>query len=160
MKKNATLSFLMVALLGIAPLSLAAQHEASGHENGKTTAKEVRREVTDAAEAIKNYTADKRDEGAKKAKAALDALDVRIEAMEARIDKNRDKMDAAAREQARSTLHALRKQRVQVAEWYGGLKNSSADAWGQMKTGFSDAYKSLRHAWEKADRQYGEDDKK
>jgi hypothetical protein len=160
MKKNASLSVLMAALLGVAPLSLASSHEVPGQENGKTTSREVRREVPDAAEAIKNYSADKRDEAAKKAKTSLDALDVRIAAMEARIDKNWDRMDAAAREQARSTLDALRKQRVQVAEWYGGLKNSTADAWERMKTGFSDSYKSLRHTWEKADRKYGGDDKK
>jgi phage-related minor tail protein len=116
--------------------------------------------VTDAAEAIKNYTVDKRDEAARKAKAALDALDVRIHALEARIDRNWEKMDKVSREQARSTLEALQKQRVEVAEWYGGLKNSTADAWEHTKKGFSDAYKSLRNTWEKADREYREDEKK
>lgn len=160
MKNNAGLSFLMAALLCVPSLGMAAQRETSGHENGKTTAAEVRRDVADAADAIKAYSADKREEAAKKAKSALDALDARIGAMEARIDKNWDKMDAAARQNARNTLEALRKQRVQVAEWYGALKNSSAEAWEHMKTGFSEAYKSLRHTWEKADRQYGEDEGK
>lgn len=160
MKKRTTLSLIAVALLGLAPLSHASPQETSRQENDKTTAKEVRQEVADAAEAIKNYTADKRDEAAKKAKAALDALDARIEAMEGRIDKNWDKMDQAAREQARNALKAMRKQRVQVAEWYGSLKNSTADAWEHMKKGFSEAYGSLRRAWEKAEREYKEEDKK
>lgn len=155
MKKRTTVSLLTVALLGIAPLSHASQHE-----NDKTTAKTVRQEVADAAEAIKHYTADKRDEAASKAQAALDALDARIDAMEARIDKNWDKMDKAARERARSTLKALREQRVEVAEWYGGLKNSTTGAWEHMKAGFSDAYKSLRGAWEKAEKEYKEEDRK
>lgn len=146
MKKRTTVSLITVALLGLAPPSLASQHE-----KDKTTAKAVRHEVADAAEAIKQYGADKRDEAAKKAQAALDALDARIEAMEARIDRNWDKMDKAAREQARSRLKALREQRVEVAEWYGGLKNSTAEAWDQMKAGFSGAYTSLRRTWEKAE---------
>lgn len=157
MKKHTTLSLIAVALLGIAPLSGASQDEASKQQDDKTTAKEVRHEVADAAEAIKNYSADKRDEAAKQAKAALDALDARIEALDARIDKNWDKMDQAAREQARSTLKALRQQRIQVAEWYGGLKDSTTAAWDHMKKGFSDAYKSLRSSWEKAEREYQED---
>lgn len=146
MKKRTTLSLITVALLGLAPPSHASQHE-----KDKTSAKAVRHEVADAAEAIKQYGADKRDEAAKKAQAALDALDARIEAMEARIDRNWDKMDKAAREQARSRLKALREERVEVAEWYGGLKNSTAEAWDQMKAGFSGAYTSLRRTWEKAE---------
>jgi hypothetical protein len=155
MKKHTTLSLITVMLLGIAPLS-----HASPDDNDKTTAKEVRQETVDAAEAIKNYTADKRDEAAVKARAALVALDARIEALEVRIDKNWDKMDKAARDQARSTLKALRKQRVEVAEWYGSLQNSTASAWEHMKKGFTDAYGSLRRAWEKAEREYREEDKK
>lgn len=146
MKKHTTLSLIAVALLGLAPPSPASQHE-----KDKTSAKAVRHEVADAAEAIKQYGADKRDEAAKKAQAALDALDARINAMEARIDRNWDKMDQAARERARSSLKALREQRIEVAEWYGGLKNSTAEAWDQMKAGFSGAYTSLRRTWEKAE---------
>jgi len=146
MTQRTTLALITVALLGLAPLSPAAQHEKE-----KTSAKAVRHEVADAAEAIKQYGADKRDEAARKAQAALDALDARIEALEARIDRNWDKMDQAAREQARSSLKTLRKQRVEVAEWYGALKNSTAEAWDQMKAGFSGAYTSLRRTWEQAE---------
>jgi hypothetical protein len=154
MKQYFALSLMSLSLLGIAPPSQAAQHE-----NDKTTAKEVRQEVTDAAEAIKGYTADQRDEAAKKAKAALAALDARIDALEARIDKNWDKMDKAARAQARSTLQALRRQRVEAAEWYGQLQSGTAEAWEHTKKGFSDAYRSLQQAWEKAERGYQEDKK-
>ncbi len=146
MKKRTALSLITVALLGLAPPSPASQHE-----KDKTSAKAVRHEVADAAEAIKQYGADKRDEAAKKAQAALDALDARINALEVRIDRNWDKMDKAAREQARSRLKALREQRVEVAEWYGGLKNSTVEAWDQMKAGFSGTYTSLRRTWEKAE---------
>jgi hypothetical protein len=160
MKKSPTLSLIAVALLGIATASPASQHEAAKPESGKTTAKEVRQEMSDATEAIKGYTADKRDEAAAKAKAGLDALDARINALEARIDKNWEKMDKAAREKARNTLKELRKQRVEAAEWYGSLKNGTAEAWEQTKKGFSDAYTSLQRAWKKAERDYQEDGKK
>ncbi len=160
MKKRTALLLIALALLSTPPLVLASEYDASSHENDKTTAKDVRHDVADTAETIKNYTADKRDEAASKAKAALDALDVRINALEAQIDQNWEKMDKAAREQARSTLDALHQQRVQAAEWYGALKNSTARAWEHMKHGFSDAYRSLRNASEKAEREYQNDEKK
>ena len=160
MKKPTILSLMAVALLVGAPLNYAAWHEPPKQETDKPPSRETQQELTDAAEAIKNYTADKREEAAKKAQAALDALDTRIDALEKQIDKDWDKMNKAAREQARSSLKALHEQRVQVAEWYGGLKNSTASAWEDMKKGFSDAYKSLRQTWEKAEREYQQKDEK
>ncbi|MBR0565513.1 hypothetical protein J5J83_05195 [Azoarcus sp. L1K30] len=127
--------------------------------NDQTTAKEVRHEVIDAADAIKDYTVDKRDEAAAKAKAALDSIDGRIETMQARIEKKWGRMDAAAREKARQSLRALQRERVEVAEWYGGLKNSSAAAWEHTKAGFSKAYRALRTGWEKAEQEYADDSK-
>jgi hypothetical protein len=50
--------------------------------------------------------------------------------LETRIDTDWDKLDNAAREKAWATLKVLRKQRTQAAEWYGSIKNSSADMFG------------------------------
>ncbi len=160
MKKHIAPLLATMALVGVAPLGLASEHDAYTHANDKTTAKDVHRELADTTETIKNYSADKRDEATVKAKAALDALDVRINALETQIDQNWEKMDKAAREQARSTLDVLHKKRIETAEWYGALKNSTAKAWEHMKHGFSDAYKSLRTASEKAEREYQKDDRK
>lgn len=88
---------------------------------------------------------------------ALEKLDGRIDTLETRIDDNWDKMDKAAREKARASLKALRNQRIQLAEWYGGLKQGSASAWEHMKTGFADAYQALNDAWGKAKIEFGAD---
>jgi hypothetical protein len=71
------------------------------------------------------------------------------------VDKNWGKMNEAARKEARENLRALRKQRNQVAEWYGSMKTSSADAWGHIKTGFFDAYKALEDVWKKSEKEFG-----
>ena len=125
--------------------------------NDKTSIEDVKKEARDFTQALKAYTADQRDEAIKKAKAALDDLDKRIDALELRIDNSWDKMDKAARENARASLTALRKRRSQVAKWYGSLKSSSTEAWGHMKKGFSDAYDSLYDAWEKSEKEFGSD---
>lgn len=156
MKKMFLLSAL--AMLAIAPLGNAADQTSDNQAKEKTTAKEVRKEIGDAAEAIKNYSIDKRDEAAKKAKESLDDLDSRISALELKIDKDWDKMGKAAREQARKSMKQLHEQRIKVAEWYGGLQMSTANAWEHTKKGFSEAYEDLKNAWEKAEREYQKDE--
>lgn len=49
---------------------------------------------------------------------------------------------------ARNEVHKNpRKQRNQVAEWYGSMKTSLVDAQGHMNNGFSDAYQTLGMLW-------------
>lgn len=136
--------FTIVTLFCSMPLCFADS------SNDEATLKHVKKEVADAARAIKAYSVDQRDEAVKKAKASLDDLDASIEQLQASIDKKWDQMNQASREKARATMEKLGRQRNQVAEWYGGLKHSSAGAWDNVKQGFSDAYGTLADSWEKA----------
>lgn len=142
------LIFILICMFGITSLSHAKISK------NKTSIKEVKQETQDLIQTLKAYTIEKRDEAVHKTKAALDNLDERIEELEARVDESWSKMDKAAREKARANLKALRKQRTQVAEWYGSLKNSTGDAWEHIKRGFSDAYKALNDAWEKSEKEF------
>lgn len=137
-----------ILVLGVTPLSYAQTG------NANTSIDEVKKETQDLLQTIGSYTADKRDEAVQKAKEGLNKLDKRIDELEARTDKNWDKMKEATRKEARENLRVLRKQRNQVAEWYGSMKTSSADAWDHMKKGFSDAYKVLEDAWEKSEKEF------
>lgn len=125
-------------LLAVSPLSLAAEAPA-----GKTTAKDVSR-------TIKGYTVTQRDEAVKSAKAAMDELDASIRRLERKTASEWDKMDEAARRKARVTLDALHRERNELSEWYGGLKHSSAEAWDEVKNGFSKSYDTLKGAFGKA----------
>jgi len=147
MKSNIC-ALMLIGILGVTSLCCAQT------ENASTSIEEVKKETQDLLQTIGSYTADKRDEAVQKAREGLIKLDKRIDELEARIDKNWDKMNEAARKEARENLRALRKQRNQVAEWYGSMKTSSADAWDHMKKGFSDAYKALKDAWEKSEKEF------
>ncbi len=138
-------------------LFLAMPAGIAGETDDKATLKKAQKEVAEAAQAIKNYSADQRDEAVKKVKSSLDALDASIDRLQASIDKKWDQMSQTSREKARATMKKLRKQRNQVAEWYGGMKHSSAGAWDQMKKGFSDAYESLHDSWKKAAAEFKSD---
>src|SRR5258708_10976523 len=121
------------------PLSFAAESSGS-----KSTAKDIAKKADETSRAIKNYTVAQRDEAIKNAKAALDDADRRIDRMERKLDSEWERMDQATRKRARATLDALRRERNEAAEWYGGLKHSSAGSWEQVKTGFVKNYEGLK----------------
>jgi len=140
-------SLALGALLAGSPLSPAA--EPSG-----TTAKDISRKAGETGRAIKDYTVEQRDEAIKNAKAALDDVDARIRRMERKLDNEWDKMDQAARKRARATLNALRRERNEAAEWYGGLKHSSAESWEQVKAGFAKSYEVLKESFARARKEF------
>jgi len=152
-KKALGYSFMIcsVFILGVAPLGQAAM------KSGKTSAAEVKQETEDLLKTLQSYTIEQREEAIRKTAEVLEKLDKRIDAQEKRLDDNWAKMDQAARESARATLKELHRQRNQVAEWYGSMKNSSGEAWEHMKAGFSEAYKSLQKAWEKSEKEFTAD---
>ena len=143
------LAIASIAILGITPPIYAAT------STDKTSTEEVKQETQNFLQTLKAYTADQKDEAIRKARTALDNLDKRIDALEARVDESWDKLNKDSRQKARDSLKALRKQRNQVAEWYGVLKSSTGSAWEHMKKGFSDAYKALGDAWEKSEKEFG-----
>ena len=134
--------FLMVLFLffTMASVSSAAQPSAEA----------VKEKVSEAAEAIKNYSVEQRNQALKKAQALLDDLDARIEPMESRLNDKWGQMDQTTRQKMVDTLTALRKQRNEAAEWYGGLKHSSGNAWEDVKKGFLNSYHDLQNTFDKA----------
>lgn len=134
---------LALALATVTQLSLA-------DDTSKTTAKDVGRKVEDTGKAIGSYTIAERDQAIKSAQAALADADARLRRMERKVDAEWDKMDAAARRKARATLNTLHKERDELAEWYGGLKHSSAEAWDEVKSGFVKSYETLKQSFTKA----------
>lgn len=138
----ATIMF-VIATLCLAPLSVTQASD------DKTTIQDVKQEAQELISKIKGYTADQRDEAIKHTEQALKKLDDRIEVLETDIYNSWERMDKAGREKAQSSMKELRKQRVELAEWYGSMKNSSANVWEQMKKGFSDAYQGIVDTWAK-----------
>jgi hypothetical protein len=57
-------------------------------------------------------------------------------------------------QKASETMKALRQQRNRVAEWYGGMKHSSRDAWEDVKEGFSESYSALVGSWDEARQEF------
>jgi hypothetical protein len=132
----------LAVLVSVSPWSLAAE--------SKTTTGDISRKAAETGRAIKDYSVEQRDEAVKSAKAGLDELDASIRRLERKIASDWDKMDEAARRKARAALDALHRQRNEAAEWYGGLKHSSKEAWNEVKDGFAKSYDALSGAFAKA----------
>jgi len=154
MRKN-TLILTIIAVMMFCFMPIAQAQS----DKDTVTAQDVKKETKEFLSTLKQYTADQRDQAVKVADQALKKLDERIDELESRVDNNWDKMTQAAHQKARANLKALRKQRNELAEWYGSFKNSSAGAWEHMKKGFSDAYQAISDSWEKAKNEYDTDNK-
>ena len=120
----------------------------------KPSMHDIKKEVSEAAEAIKHYSADQRDEAVNKAKVVLDSLDAKIDKLQAKIDQKWGEMDQAARHKAQTALDDIKDQRRRLAESYDALKRSSAGAWEHVKKGFSDSYADFHEAWQKAEKEF------
>ena len=142
--RKTNLVFITAVFFAMASVSFAAQTAAD-----QTTTTEVKEKVAAAAAAIKNYSVDQRDQALQKAKAVLDGLDARIDRMQSQLNEKWDQMDKFARQEAMDSLTMLRKQRNDIAEWYGGLKHSSGKAWEDVKQGFLKSYQVLRDTFDK-----------
>lgn len=147
-------SLTLALLLSVAPPMLYGD-EASGAE---TSIEDVKQETKEFLHTLKDYSVEQKDEAVESSQAALDALDRRIGAFETWLAGHWNEMDQAAREQAQETLREMRRQRIELAEWYGGMKNSSANAWDDMKQGFSEAFGAMERAWEKSVQEYQSDE--
>jgi len=117
-----------------------------------STKKKMMTEVREASEMIKKYSVEQRDEAVQSMKSTLGKIDKRIDETESSLNRNWSRMTQSARKQKQKSIRALKKKRNEVAEWYGGLKHGSANAWDDIKKGFSDAYIGLGKALKKAER--------
>jgi uncharacterized phage infection (PIP) family protein YhgE len=141
-----SLIILPILLLGLwVPATMA-----DSANSAPATASDVQRELKETLQTIASYSAEQRVAAVAKAKEALAKTDERIDQLQQHIEQNWQSMNQEAREQSRESLKALQKQRTEIAEWYGGLKHSSANAWDEIKKGFANSYNELEKSLEKA----------
>lgn len=144
------LSSIMVAVL-LLVLSLPVW---AGNSKDDVTVKDIKQETQDVIKTLDAYADDQQAEAIKTAKQALQRVDERINRLEDKVDNRWDKLSQPAREETRAALRELRQERVQLAEWYGSMKESSQSAWSDMRHGFNKAYKSMSNAWQNAQQEF------
>jgi hypothetical protein len=144
----------VLVLVAVMLLAGASASLASHHEKENTTAADVKAEAAETYKVLKQYTLEQRDEAMAAAKQKLAELDVRIQEMQTKLDARWQDMSKATRVKTRETLQVLQRQREKVAEWYGGMRYSSEEAWEDVKKGFSDSYDRLKKAFQDASKDF------
>jgi TolA-binding protein len=159
-KRATTGTWLLICWLVLAAATGTAADQTAADESATSRADldQLKRESAETIDALKQYSAAQRDVAVDKAEQTLEAMDRRIEQLEARTRQQWGKLTQSAREARETTLQRLRVQRNQAAEWYGGMKHSSAGAWESVKQGFIDSYAVLSDSFRKARDEFGDDD--
>jgi hypothetical protein len=142
--------FLMHCLICCAVTSQAL---AADKQQSPGTLATMKQEAGQDFKAIENYSAARKDEAINKTQAALADLDARIEGMENRSAAKWHSMGETARKKQQAALRELKRERIKVAEWYGSMKNSSAEAWEDTKKAFLKSTEALSDAFNKAEQQ-------
>ena len=119
-----------------------------------TAGEKAKKELDEAVDALRDYSVQRRDEAVARARQATEALDQRIEVLQSRSQEGWARMSQATRTRSQKTMADLRTRRNQLAEWYGGMRHGSADAWDEVKNGFVTSYHDLADAMRKARRQF------
>lgn len=150
---EAALIVALAVFLVSTPMAFAEQ-PAAGAAPEKTTTEKIKKESADLSRTLKDYSIRQKDQAVKTSKEALADMDARMERMENRLSEQWSRMNESARVKARATMKSLRQKRTETAEWYGGMKQSSAAAWKNVKKGFSRSYEDLKNAFREAEREY------
>ncbi|MDX1451589.1 MAG: hypothetical protein R3183_03450 [Oleiphilaceae bacterium] len=116
----------------------------------------IKHESQELLQAIENYSEKQKTKALELVDENLDRLDARIETLEQRLSKEWSELSEQARAEISGQLMALRKERIEVAEWYGSLKQDSGEAWNELKAGFAESYEALSQAWQEAEASFDE----
>ncbi len=155
------LSVLVLAQLFILQLSSVSAEEHKSTDNEVTTLEDVKKKLSEAFTSITRFSADQRDQAAEAARRDLAQLDRQIDKLdEDQMNRKWDQLSEETRQNWRKTRGALKKKRVEAAEWYGGVKRGSVDAWDEIKRGYDKAFSELNKAWQKAREDFTTEEKK
>ena len=142
-RSSKTLCFILVT----ASLSASAL---AGDNDDPADMQNVQKEWSEAIASLKGYSVAQRDVAVEKAGETLADMDTRIDDLEQRTAEEWADLSAEARVARRKAIRELTVSRNELAEWYGGMKHSSSQAWGEVQEGFIDAYGVMQDAWNDA----------
>lgn len=153
------LSRMGVAVLLGALLPVMAAHEAPLQEQRASVDGQSREEPEKAGDeagqesridALREISVERRDEALATARRSAEELDRQIERLQEQMDDGWDRMSQAARQRSQATMVDLRRRRSTLAEWFGGMRHGSSEAWSEVRGGFVKSYHELAEALRQA----------
>jgi DNA repair exonuclease SbcCD ATPase subunit len=117
------------------------------------TAKEVGRNVAQAADSTAKYAEQEKDKYVRKTRAEVDELGTKIDRLGVKARAARDDVKAKLDED----IAALDGKRDEAERKLDDLKSANAGAWRHLKTGMDNALADLKRSFEKARKEFDSD---
>ncbi len=137
----------MIFFAALAHPAMAQEAHLEGEPEPVTTSQEVRNEVGDAMDALRDYSAEQREEALATLDDALETIDAEIARREEFLRKGWADMSDTTRAAAAEALANMRTARNDLGELYGQLQAGADDAWDDMTAEVTAAWENLRDAW-------------
>ncbi len=112
----------------------------------QTAGKDVKQKAGETADALRDYTVERKDQAVAQARKLSGELESKIKRLETKVSRATGEAKAAGQKQ----LDELKQKREQTQKKLAELKDASAGSWDAAKQGFVDAYRDLRQAYDKA----------
>jgi hypothetical protein len=138
MNRRVTLAILAIALGAFLTYAAPAV--------GQTSGKDATQKTSEAADAIKGYTVEKKNEAVVYAKKLVSDLDAKIKDLEAQVSRD----TSAVKTDAQRQLKDLKATRDKTAKKADELGRATAESWDSVKRGFADSYTDLNKAYNDA----------
>jgi hypothetical protein len=144
-----TKSIPVLIVLGVTAGVISCNHsesDSSMSTNVNVAAREMKKEVKEAAEATKNYVGQTKDQFVASMQDKLSKLDEKMAELGAKAQNLKDD----AKVQSDKALASLKEERDKVGQKLEEVKKASQDTWQDIKAGFESAYADLEKAYENA----------
>ena len=122
--------------------------------DAEISAEKVKKEVREAAAAVRIYSFEQKDEFAEWSKKRIERLDDRL----AEFRKQGKDLAGEAKQEWQSTLADLEKRRKELDAQLESTLDSSAEGWSELQSGFAQAQKDLAKAIRQAGKELGGED--
>ena len=134
---------------GILAIALSVFLTHAAPAAAQTAAATATKQLTDAAETLKSYSVEKKNEAVAYGKKLVSDFDVKIKELETRTSKDASAAAADAKRQMKE-LSDLKAARANASKQLDAMSKSSAEAWNSAKQAFADSYKDLHKAYDTA----------
>jgi len=142
---------LTIMVLALLTVPSCGKKENPGGKANAVSSQDVKKEAKEAYDATKAYTQEQIQGFRQETEDKLAQYKKDIDQLQAKAER----LEGNARTKAEQQLEVLRQKRDEVSEKLKDLSSSSADAWGQIKSGVDAALADLGSAYQKAVNEFG-----
>lgn len=145
---------LLAGVVGLANAQTAPPAAPATSMHPAQAARPTPDKADETVERLREYSALRRQEALQQARQSAEQLDREIAGLQQDVQARWQSMGQDARNRMDAAMNDVRTRRTQLAEWYGGMRHASDQAWSEVRTGFVASYRELSDAFSRAQAQF------